>query len=167
MASSRGFTEGTRARDDIKKKNSHSTFDKIDSRVAGHALDVYARLDSQVFTQNAKPAVRHYRYDADGNTELYYVHVDASANNGLREERYSWYDAEGRVRGAEYRSDIATDNSPYIVHEDYRYDPLGRRYWVRTDRFMTYGDRQRASNRSELRRILWDGDREEHLEYGT
>ncbi len=123
-------------------------------------LDVIWRVQSALGTAAGVATSTTYEYDEDGNVLFYRKQPTSSSSTAYREDRYSFYDAEGRLRAADFRFVTGAAGSvPDIVQEDYRYDALGRRYAVRADKFC--GDvPQFLCGLSTLRRTLWDGDRE-------
>jgi RHS repeat-associated protein len=118
---------------------------------------------------------REYRlYDEAGN-ELFrsqyygWYGVAGSCDSESKDEadcedRASYYAADGRLRAAEHRTRAGTDGLDRwdVTFEEYRYDALGRRVWVRSrgecgGRELVGGP---ASCQSTLRRTVWDGDQE-------
>jgi RHS repeat-associated protein len=102
-------------------------------------------------------------YDRGGNVVFNKTVQQGSPNAaaGLRDHAY-FYGGDGMLRGAESRvvDDRRIDYSNYRrAFEEYRYDALGRRVWVRARREC----HQAFSGYCELgwvRRTVWDGDRE-------
>jgi RHS repeat-associated protein len=87
-----------------------------------------------------------------------------SKNEADCEDRASYYAADGRLRAAEHRTRAGTDGLDRwdVTFEEYRYDALGRRVWVRSrgecgGHELIGGP---ASCQSTLRRTVWDGDQE-------
>jgi RHS repeat-associated protein len=110
---------------------------------------------------------RTYYYDQGGNTEFESAIAPADSA-GSSAERASFFAADGSLRmvdsrWAENAQPYSTQQQQYVV-EDYRYDPLGRRIWMRSmrlcgDYHLTY----RASTECKVgfvRRTIWDGDQE-------
>jgi len=118
-----------------------------------------------------------YEYDFAGNNDFY----SRMNNNAPSSERRSLYAADGKLRMFDYRwaaeADLS-DHDPtqypqkYAV-EDYRYDALGRRIWVRARRWCNdlqpdgYGgtisitwEEATECRVGLLRRTIWDGDQE-------
>ncbi|HEY0024965.1 MAG TPA: RHS repeat-associated core domain-containing protein [Longimicrobium sp.] len=88
---------------------------------------------------------------------------------GKRQDRASFFDAEGRLRATDLRRQTAVVSyetpgnhaSPYYIHyEEYRYDALGRRIWVRVRRECTNDPYTAVCSRNDVRRVVWDGDAE-------
>lgn len=131
-------------------------------RVGGSVLDSLWRVKGGRDTLSTGDiVVKSYHYDEDGNVTFF--HKQPTGSSGAREERYSWYDAIGRLRGADYRTATgAAGPRPTEVFERYEYDALGRRYQVRTDRrcFDYASSAPVLCELSTLRRTLWNGDRE-------
>jgi RHS repeat-associated protein len=128
-------------------------------RTATYQVNV-GRLLSELSVQGAKT----YRYDAGGNLEF-------TMRNGAGtiypcEDRFTYYGADSRVRAADYRtvSPCAPDGaSPEKwVFEEYRYDALGRRVWVRAYRDCVNVSPSLAPQEylqcstSTLRRTIWN-----------
>ncbi|HET7464047.1 MAG TPA: RHS repeat-associated core domain-containing protein [Longimicrobium sp.] len=80
------------------------------------------------------------------------------------EDLASFYDGDGTLRAAEHRSREGTDGGGRWedVFEEYRYDALGRRAWVRTRVTCggTTGVGAPKSCQSTIRRTVWDGQHE-------
>jgi RHS repeat-associated protein len=106
------------------------------------------------------------RYDPAGNTEFAWQKFTNQAPQ--REDRASYYAADGTLRAADYRSldNPGSFRQPVrYVFEEYRYDALGRRVWVRARK-----DCENAGATADfadfdchvglLRRTVWDGNRE-------
>jgi RHS repeat-associated protein len=123
------------------------------------------RLLSELSAQGGKT----YRYDPAGNLE-FTMRQPSGGTPAPSEDRFSYYAADGRVRAADYRfraNGLADDTYRKWVFEQYRYDALGRRVWVRTDRDCQPPSNGLLSspewlecNLSTLRRTIWDGERE-------
>jgi RHS repeat-associated protein len=102
-------------------------------------------------------------YDRGGNVVFSRTVQQGSPNAaaGLRDHAY-FYGGDGMLHAAESRvvDDRRTNDSNYRrSFEEYRYDALGRRVWVRARREC----HQAFSGYCELgwvRRTVWDGDRE-------
>jgi len=125
-------------------------------------LDTLWRLRHTRGVSISGTTIRSYHYDADGNVKFYFKMPPSSSSTAHREDRYSWYDAEGKLRAADYRyrKSGADGTTPDVTVEQYLYDALGRRYWVRTDKTCGDGNPQPLCALSTLRRTIWDGDRE-------
>lgn len=128
------------------------------NRSTTNAFDTMGRATSMGSLQ--------FKYDAAGNT------VYSESNNV---QRMSYFDAENRLRAADYRVVGLQQGPPlYGAWEEYRYDALGRRILVRTnaERYaMTYCDGDGINPLlstsyaprqcvARVRRIVWDGDQE-------
>jgi RHS repeat-associated protein len=103
-----------------------------------------------------------YTYDLAGNTTWYQRGFQDGA-----EDRMSYYAADGQLRAADYRQLPVQVAPATLVFEQYRYDALGRRIWVRTDRacdstLVVYASPPAGTrcNLSTLRRTVWDGTQE-------
>jgi RHS repeat-associated protein len=89
-------------------------------------------------------------FDAAGNRTMYY-----SQTSGKLEEAKSYYSADGMLRKVDRRvcnGDCSVERGAY---EDYRYDALGRRVLVRSQRTWCNAGGDCWSN---IERIIWDGD---------
>jgi len=108
-------------------------------------------------------------YDEAGNvTFTYQGRIDKLNNEGPPlEDRASFYDPEGRLRAADMRK-VEYFNGPLYraSFEEYRYDALGRRVWVRARPYCSqaYSDQDHPAlvecSQDLIRRIIWDGDQE-------
>ncbi|HET7464575.1 MAG TPA: RHS repeat-associated core domain-containing protein, partial [Longimicrobium sp.] len=105
-------------------------------------------------------------FDAAGNavfeTQAWYSYYSGSS---LR-DRVSYYGADGLLRAADSRvlsNPSVVYGSPFnTTFEEYRYDALGRRIWVRARRFCINDPQQfnAECNLDKIRRTVWDGDSE-------
>jgi len=108
-----------------------------------------------------------FLYDAAGNLEFAYQPTTSLGSSYIRDDRVSYYGADGRLRVAEWRR-LDNTGEPHswqratwrMAFEEYRYDALGRRVLVRTRRDCGYGYAVYACNRGFIRRTVWDGARE-------
>jgi len=104
------------------------------------------------------------RYDAAGNTELTYsVWIPPSTDPPPLADRASYYDAENRLREADYRTYLGgpLPSLPVrFVLEKYRYDGFGRRVWVKTQRHCLHPGSPDACAFGTVRRTIWDGSQE-------
>ncbi|MGH2466410.1 MAG: hypothetical protein ACRDGL_01570, partial [Candidatus Limnocylindrales bacterium] len=103
-------------------------------------------------------------YDAAGN-----LHATLTVNAGSPSqytERVSYYALDGRLVAADARSGGGTYLLGHTAFEEYRYDALGRRVWVRARRWCS--DQSGAGNSgdevncdlSTVRRTVWSGSSE-------
>lgn len=104
-----------------------------------------------------------FRYDPAGNLEFV---MFAPGGSQYREDRFSYYDADGHLRAADFRSRVGGlgDNAKWVF-DTYRYDAFGRRVWVRSDRKCSaisggFTAEWMECDLSTVRRTVWDGDRE-------
>jgi RHS repeat-associated protein len=101
------------------------------------------------------------KYDAAGNT-LFTYQKQHTARASLA-DRASYYSADGTLYAAEYRA-VPDDGSFRFtrVFEEYRYDALGRRVFVRSRRWcQNFGIWYLGEcNESWVRRTVWDGSAE-------
>jgi RHS repeat-associated protein len=106
-----------------------------------------------------------YRYDPAGNLE--FTTLDGGVSGAPREDRFSYYGADSRLRAADYRFVLngqAILTGEKWVFEEYRYDALGRRIWVRAYRDCSnysqgYPEYVQCST-STLRRTIWNENAE-------
>jgi RHS repeat-associated protein len=97
-----------------------------------------------------------YLYDGAGD-EVFAKEV----SGGRERDRVSFYDATGRLRAVDARERLGSFGELLATFEEYRYDALGRRVRVRTDRRCCSGpggSLAPALNQGMLRRLVWDGD---------
>src|SRR5260370_23293216 len=110
--------------------------------------------------------MRSFYYDSAGNQQ--FSSAMNLANGMVATERASFFAADGSLRMVDARA--AQVPHPYhgewqtYAVEDYRYDALGRRVWVRArkwcdDTFKSWpaGTECRVG---DLRRTIWNGDQE-------
>jgi RHS repeat-associated protein len=104
------------------------------------------------------------RYDAAGN--LHATLTGRTGNPIQYTERVSYYALDGRLVAADARSGGGTYMLGHTAFEEYRYDALGRRVWVRARRWCS--DQSGAGNQgdevacdlSTVRRTVWSGSQE-------
>jgi RHS repeat-associated protein len=98
-----------------------------------------------------------YEYDAAGN--LIFESSTGSSESFPRRDRATFFSADGRLRTAEVRElTKGVGEEVRGTWEEYRYDALGRRVWVRTRKFCNIPDQPQACAFSTARRTVWDGD---------
>jgi RHS repeat-associated protein len=92
-------------------------------------------------------------YDPSGNT-VFQEGADAVNQADVAH----FYGADGKLRAVDRRNSARTGDPYTAVWEEYRYDALGRRVWVRTQNECggTFNDPRCAIN--PVRRTVWDGD---------
>jgi RHS repeat-associated protein len=73
-------------------------------------------------------------------------------------DRASFYSADNRLRTVEMRSIASPGANVHGTWEEYRYDALGRRVWVRTLRFCAEPNSPRECSFSTVQRTVWEGD---------
>jgi RHS repeat-associated protein len=111
-----------------------------------------------------------YLYDPSGNLGLSIREEASGPGDHPRENRFTYYGADERVRAVDSRSAFPGDADLQLrkyVFDEYRYDALGRRVWVQSDRDCA-DDRTGANQNDEwlecnvgtLRRTVWDGTQE-------
>jgi RHS repeat-associated protein len=103
-----------------------------------------------------------YTYDANGNQQI----VEATSSYYSRTPSVSFYGADEKLRAVDSRA-VQEYDSPLgdtqpewyrLAFEEYRYDALGRRVWVRSRKGCrgTFGDCYVPTER----RVVWDGSTE-------
>ncbi len=107
-----------------------------------------------------------YSYDSSGST-VFNSNPGGSLKHG--EERASFYAADGMLRGADWRWVSCTTcdpNSQKYAFDEYRYDALGRRVWMRSRKSCVRVDTQNDWRSyiecvtGLMRRTVWNGDQE-------
>jgi len=105
---------------------------------------------------------RRIHYDSAGN--VVFTMKTAGSQSQAQEDRASYYDAAGRLFAADARY-MSNDQQSYTtrVLEEYRYDALGRRVWVRARKTCSVGQGfvpPPVCLAAYIRRTIWDGDQE-------
>jgi RHS repeat-associated protein len=103
--------------------------------------------------------IDEFSYDGAGNRVWSY---QSSTTNGRNDERVSFYGADGKLRADDHRKMPSSNGAMFSsVFEEYRYDALGRRTWVRT-RNWCQGDYSYNGlcRINKIRRVVWDGSAE-------
>jgi RHS repeat-associated protein len=96
------------------------------------------------------------QYDEAGNTVFFSQSM--GVNPSSEEDRATYYSADGRARAVDYRQ---VNGAHYTTFDEYRYDALGRRVWVRSRRGCAVnGDDYQPCLQSYVRRTVWAGDQE-------
>ena len=106
---------------------------------------------------NSAATAYTFEYDGAGNIQL------STANGISGEDRVSYYAGDGTLRAAEYRVSLGTNSSSaplFKTFEEYRYDALGRRVWVRARRACVNAGLVPDCRISKLRRTVWQGSQE-------
>ncbi|HYW12619.1 MAG TPA: RHS repeat-associated core domain-containing protein [Longimicrobium sp.] len=138
---------------------------------ANHWNGLTTRDGIRITTGHTDPV----EYDASGNevfTSQLYTST-GSCNSQLKAEadcsdRASYYEADGWLRAADHRYRMGDDNGGFwrTTFEEYRYDALGRRVWVRSRQECptTMGPATQGYPLgpcySSVRRTVWDGGSE-------
>ena len=140
--------------------NGYQTSTSWRNRVATFQSGVGRQL-SEATAQGTKT----YRYDPAGNLE--FTTLDGAIYGSPREDRFSYYGADSRLRAADYRFVLngqAVLTGEKWVFEEYRYDALGRRIWVRTYRDCSNYSQSTSEyvqcSTSTLRRTVWSENAE-------
>jgi RHS repeat-associated protein len=132
--------------------SSNSVVDKNESS--------YERATGRLKSSKGTDGDRVHNYDPAGNV----LFVTAPALQQSKYDRVAYYAADEKLRASETRTVADPDNelgSPvHIVFEEYRYDALGRRVWVRARRFCANDSWTPECNLEKVRRTVWDGDHE-------
>ncbi|MGH8436901.1 MAG: RHS repeat-associated core domain-containing protein [Pseudomonas sp.] len=102
-------------------------------------------------------------YDPAGNLTFTYQRIPSGS--APVQDRAFFYDAEGRLRAVDQRYfEGSGPLAPYqATFEEYRYDALGRRVWVRAQRLCDrYTDDYAMLECQQhlIRRTVWDGEHE-------
>jgi len=125
-------------------------YDAVSGRLRGDSLDT--------------GATDTLRYDAAGN-----LHASLTGRTGSAtqyNERVSYYALDGRLVAADARSGGGTYSLGHTAFEEYRYDALGRRVWVRARRWCSdqsgagYSGDETMCDLSTVRRTVWSGSQE-------
>jgi YD repeat-containing protein len=128
----------------------------------------YQQQVGRLLQENSPQGNTTYRHDASGNVEFTMREPSGSQPSPL-EDRFTYYGADERARAADYRfraNGLADDTYRKWVFEQYRYDALGRRVWVRADKQCqlpsngTFNAEWLECDLSTLRRTVWDGEQE-------
>lgn len=119
----------------------------------------------RLVADTAGDGITNFEYDSAGNTRFSYRVVFPNVPSAMREDRASYYGADGRLRAADFRQLLNTPNNAgptVMAFEEYRYDALGRRVVVRARRQCDFvSDRpKRQCNLDLVRRTVWDGTQE-------
>jgi len=128
-----------------------------DSGGGGHE---YLPRTGRLVHDTTQGGVATYWYNGAGDVEF-------SQNLGApAQEQASYYGADGRLRASDTRRAIAA--SPHFgwwtrALDEYRYDALGRRIWVRSRKSCQEGSTMSITEATEcqtsiLRRVVWDAD---------
>ncbi len=117
---------------------------------------VYTPNTGRLLGYAPSPAPPAFTYDGSGDQIFEQTGSGAQVVN-----RASYYDAAGQLRAVDARTQgsFAVGSTAYVF-EQYRYDALGRRVWVRTDRrcdASVVGQNAPVCDQSTLRRVVWDG----------
>ncbi len=128
---------------------------------------VFDSATGRLTTTAQYPRGTYYVYDASGN-EVFQWQTDAPiVGNTERSDRASFYDAAGRVRVAERRTARKpASNSNWVeafwelTYEEYRYDALGRRIFVRERNDCPLLSQPSRCSIGLARRTVWAGNQE-------
>jgi RHS repeat-associated protein len=121
------------------------------------------RLTSVGVSYPAEMPRRYYSYDQAGSNDFSWALSQAKPSS----ERASFFAADGSLRMVDSRAAVhdhaqSTEPQEYAV-EEYRYDALGRRVWVRAQRRCIAPTSQFEATEcrtSLIRRTIWDGSNE-------
>lgn len=92
-----------------------------------------------------------YQYDRAGNT------IFQAGVGGNWSDLAQYYSSDGRLRVVDRRNRFSFDEYRG-VWEEYRYDALGRRVWVRTRHYCSNVTADRECPFNTVQRTVWDGD---------
>jgi RHS repeat-associated protein len=141
-----GYTGGTVS----NNAKDYSYYDRTNS----------GRLHTQYYEADGR--TDSYEYDEAGNTT--FTTQTSLGSNGFMEDRASYFDAANHLRAADYRvlsNGYGFTSAINVTFEEYRYDALGRRVWVRTRRWCANsGGYDFKCRMSTVRRTVWDGNQE-------
>jgi RHS repeat-associated protein len=149
------YTSTTRSRAGSPVDTRTSIFKRFQKFAAGTGR--YASSTDSAYQRDTA------KYDAAGNTEFSTQSWVDPYSMASPADRASYYAADGKLYAADYRavSPGMTVTDWKTVFEEYRYDALGRRVWLRSRRFceqsVSYFEECRVSY---VRRTVWDGDAE-------
>lgn len=117
-----------------------------------------AHVGRDTLNNNTQGGRQRILYDSAGNVVV--MSKIAGSLDAIHEDRLSYYDAAGKLVAAEMRQDDFAA-SRRSVTEDYRYDALGRRVWVRAQRNVpAHTNPMIEYFVSFTRRTVWDGEQE-------
>jgi RHS repeat-associated protein len=102
----------------------------------------------------------HYRYDDAGNQLFQWS--TGPTESFPRTDRAFWYGSDGLLRITEVREKKTPLGEVSGTWEEYRYDALGRRVWVRTRKFCPEEWTDRECGFGTVQRTVWDGDQVLH-----
>jgi RHS repeat-associated protein len=123
----------------------------------------------RLLSESSAEGSKRYTYDPSGNLEFSIREEATSQDPQPREDRFTYYDAQERARAVDFRSAFPGASVLQLhkwTFEEYRYDALGRRVWVlsdrdcREDREAILGVEWLECNVGTLRRAVWDGEQE-------
>jgi RHS repeat-associated protein len=143
------------------------TTDSSTSRRGRNAT--YQANVGRLLEESSSEGAKFYLYDPSGNLELSIREEASGPGEYPRENRFTYYGADERVRAVDARSGFPGDVDLQLkkwTFEEYRYDALGRRVWVQSDREctedrgVTLGDEWLECSIATLRRTVWDGEQE-------
>jgi len=117
----------------------------------------YAATTGRLDTENVHGFTTSFVYDSSGAIEF-------SQNLGTpSREQASYYAPDGTLRATDTRNASEFHNAPYWsrAFDEYRYDALGRRIWMRSQKSCVSSGQNFVANTecqtSIVRRIIWDG----------
>jgi RHS repeat-associated protein len=117
----------------------------------------YTPGTGRLSSTNGQGSSTSFSYDSAGNTEF-------SQNLGTpSREQASYYAADGMLRATDTRNAATFHNGQWWnrAFDEYRYDALGRRIWVRSQKSCLPGGMNFVASTecqtSILRRVIWDG----------
>jgi RHS repeat-associated protein len=125
-------------------------------QVASHAYSPLGRLSARFVARNSPGSsyccdTTAYSYDAAGNN---YFEATRDYTSTVRNERAAYYGPDERL--------LATDTrkTGWRGFEQYRYDALGRRVWIRSVTSCQPSSQAVECHAPYVRRTIWDGAQE-------
>jgi RHS repeat-associated protein len=156
------YSLNTRRHKQINCPGSPCGYEEINSGPMQRAQAYLPGTGRYYLGENAADQADTAMYDPAGNTvfttALWWVIGQTI------EDRASYYAADGKLFAADYRwlnDNLGTDYWA-TTFEEYRYDALGRRVWLRSRRFSQANGNARIfeGSLSFVRRTVWDGNAE-------
>jgi RHS repeat-associated protein len=131
-----------------------------------YAVPNVGRLRQALFVGTSDAHIDTLAYDATGNTA--WIKQRYLQWSNTRSDRATYYGLDGKVRATDSRTlwhDSQNQNPPPMIYtttfEEYRYDALGRRVWVRARQWCQGNyDLNSFCQWSKVRRVIWDGSQE-------
>ncbi len=147
------------------------SYDGLGNRLAGTEADTvlgiasirnnggsYSTATGRLTQRTATAGTTNYSYDAAGNVFFETVSGLVGGTPATVSERRAVFGADERMLA----SDTRTVQPIQRIFEEYRYDALGRRVWVRANKVCEGGPSltDATCHNRMVRRTIWDGNRE-------